>query len=119
MRLCRTILALLIALSVATLPAAGSVALAAKAADVSMDSHGMPMAEPMSMQDCDHAAMPCHKATDGCQSMAACALKCFNFSQSNVSILRFPLVVVARAFAPAEAPARSQPSSPPFRPPRA
>jgi len=118
MRLCRTILALLIALSVATLPAAGSAALAAQSADMSM-SQPMSMSESMSMPDCDHAVMPCHKGMDGCQSMAACALKCFNFTQSDASILRFPFVLAHRLFAAAEAPARSQPSSPPFRPPRA
>jgi hypothetical protein len=117
MRLCRTILALLIALSVATLPAAGSAALVAKSAD--MSESDVSMSESMSMQDCDHAVMPCHKGMDGCQSMAACALKCFNFSQSGVSILRFPLVLTDRLFASAEAPVPSQPSSPPFRPPRA
>jgi hypothetical protein len=119
MRLCRTILALLIALSVAMLPAAGGAALVAKSADMSMSESDMSMSESMSMQDCDHAVMPCHKGMDACQSMAACALKCFNFSQSGVSILRFPLVLTDRLFASAEAPAPSQPSSPPFRPPRA
>jgi hypothetical protein len=109
MGICRTILALLIAISVATLPVAGSAAPIAQAADMSMS-------EPM--VDCDHPAMPCHKAMDDCQSMAACALKCFNFSGANFSILSFPFVLTDRMPVFADDPFRPQTSSPPFRPPR-
>ena len=109
MRICRTILALLIALSVATLPTAGGVALVAKSVDV-------PMSE--LMDDCDHPVMPCHKAMNDCQSMAACALKCFNFSGTSFSVLLFPLVLTERAPALTDGPFHSQTSSPPFRPPR-
>jgi hypothetical protein len=106
---CRTILALLIGLSVATLPVAGAVAAIAQPADMSMSE---------SMDDCDRPVMPCHKAMDDCQSMAACALKCFNFSGTSFSILSFPLVLTDRAPAFADGPFHPQTSSPPFRPPR-
>ncbi len=110
MRLFRTILALLIALSVATLPTAGSTALMAKSADTSMS-------DMMSMDDCEHAAMPCHKAGDCCGSMANCTLTSFIFLQSNAATIRFQRVAADRPFVSAEAPVRLQSASPPFRPP--
>lgn len=109
MRLQRTILAVLIALSVATLPVAGDIEAMAKPAQASMSE---------SMADCDHQVMPCHKAMDDCQSMAACALKCFNFSGTSFSILSFPLVMTDRVPAFTDGPFHPQTSSPPFRPPR-
>jgi hypothetical protein len=109
MGICRTVLALLIAISVATLPVAGSAALNTPSADMSMS-------EPM--VDCDQPAMPCHKAMDDCQSMAACALKCFNFSATNFSVLSFPFVLTDRMPVFADGPFHPQTSSPPFRPPR-
>jgi hypothetical protein len=105
----RIILAVLIAMSVATLPIAGGVAAIAKTADASMSAP---------MDDCDHRVMPCHKGMADCQSMAACALKCFNFSGTSFSILSFPLVLTDRATAFADGPFHPQTSSPPFRPPR-
>jgi hypothetical protein len=109
MSICRTILALLIAVSVATLPIAGGAASIAQ-------TDNMSMSEPM--VDCDHPVMPCHKAMDDCRSMAACALKCFNFSGTSFSILSFPVALNERMPAFADGPFRPQTSSPPFRPPR-
>ena len=105
----RTILAVVIALSVATLPAAGGAALIAKSVDMSMSD---------SMSDCDRHVMPCHNAMDDCQSMAACALKCFNFSGTSFSVLTFPLMLTDRTLAFTDGPFHPQTSSPPFRPPR-
>jgi hypothetical protein len=109
MNIGRTILALLIALSVATLPVAGSAAAFAQSADQSMSKP---------IGDCDPAVMTCHKAVDDCQSMAACALTCFNFSGTSFSILSFPIVLTDRVAALADRSFQPQTSSPPFRPPR-
>ena len=114
MRICRTIFALVIALSVATLPAAGAAAMIATTADASMSE---PMlSEPM--VDCDHHGMPCHKGMNDCESMATCALKCFNFSGTSFSILSFPIALKNSEPVLADSGFHPQTSSPPFRPPR-
>ncbi len=113
MGLARTILAAMIALSVALLPAAGGAVAGLKAADVSVS-------EPMH-DCCEHGAMPCdqaQKAVDDCMSTAACVLKCFNFSGIASSSM-----LIAQAESTIE-PVRvsqlvgSQTGCPPFRPPR-
>ena len=65
----RTIFALLIALSVAMLPAAGGVSAAVKSTEMA-DMSGMD-----DMDCCPQKANPCDKAMDGCSSMATCALR--------------------------------------------
>jgi len=105
----RLILTILIAVSVATLPIAGGVEAIAKTAHASMSE---------SIDDCDHGVMPCHKATDDCQLMAACALKCFNFSGTSFSILSFPFILTDREPTFADGLSDPQTRSPPFRPPR-
>ena len=114
MRIGRTILVLLVALSVAILPATaeamvGLGSMADAAADMSASE---PM--PCCPEDTDHG----NKGA-GCASMAACALKCFNFSA--VSFVQIPFSPIpAGAISPL--PRRtfvSQIGSVPFRPPRA
>lgn len=63
MRATRTILAVVIAISVAMVPAAGGVAIPTKPVEMSM---------------ADQADMPCC-ASDDCKGSIACAFKCFNF----------------------------------------
>ena len=111
MNLGRTILALLIALSVAMLPAAAGAGVGLKSAD---------MTDMSAMGDdcCPPNADPCDKAMGDCSSMAACALKCFSFSGSLYSIVAFPSIPASLS-PPFESNSfRSQTSSPPFRPPR-
>ena len=110
----RTVLALVIAFSVAILPAAGGAAIV-------MESAGMSVSEAMP-DCCEHHGIPCDKlpkAKDGCCSMAACALMCFNFSASSFSDLIFPPVVTEALPMLATNCLTSQMGSPPFRPPRA
>jgi hypothetical protein len=107
----RTILALLIAISVAMLPAAGGAGVKSPApADMAM------------MQDmpdcCPQKADPCAKAMDDCASMATCALKCFSFAGAASSIIVFPSAFASLAIPFAANPFASLPGSPPFRPPR-
>ena len=112
----RTILALLVALSVAMLPAAASAGVSAK----SPHQADMSMPEDMSMTEdmhdcCPPKANPC----DHCGSMATCVLKCFSFAGTSSSIIVFPSSF-AKMIAPLERnPFSSQMGTPPFRPPRA
>ena len=107
----RTILALLIALSVAMMPAAGTTGVSSKSpapTDVSMMDE---------MHDCcPHKANPC--AMDDCGSMATCALKCFSFSGASSSTIIFPLTFAKLATPFDGDPFSSQTGTPPFRPPR-
>ncbi|HVI65283.1 MAG TPA: hypothetical protein VM910_22270 [Bradyrhizobium sp.] len=107
----RTILALLIGLSVAMLPAAGGAGIKSPA------PAGMSAMEDMS-DCCPQNADPCAKAMDHCGTMATCALKCFSFVATASSIVVFPSTFASMVIPPAADPFASQTGSPPFRPPR-
>jgi hypothetical protein len=119
MNVCRTVLALLIALSVAMLPRGGGVGAAAK----SMTMSGMTesnMAEMSAMGDmdcCPHQSIPSDKSIDGCSCMATCALNCFSFTGTAATVVfSSPAAKLLPAF---ETNAfTSHKGSPPFRPPR-
>jgi hypothetical protein len=123
MRVGRTILALLLALSVAILPAAAGAGVSPKSPETadmsSTDMSGTDMsATDMSAMDCcPHKTNPCDQADD-CATMAACALKCFSFAGTPWSVIVFPssFAKLAAPFADKSFP--SQTGSPPFRPPR-
>lgn len=115
-RIAQTIFAMIIALSVATLPAAaGFAAVSASTADMSVSS---------AMPDCDHhihaapAGKP-QKTADDFACMAACALHCFSFTATDFSGVAFSLPASA-ALRPArvDGAVSSLMGSPPFRPPR-
>ena len=111
MSIARTILALLIALSVALLPVAGSAGLASKSAD---------MIEMSAMEDmdcCPHKANPCDRM-GGCASMAACALHCFTFAVSSAPLPFVGLTLADNMPVLQDDNVPSQSGSPPFRPPR-
>jgi hypothetical protein len=110
MNIARTILAFLIAASVAVLPVTAVAGVNKASAEVSVS-------EPMH-DCCPPDASPCDKAIGDCASMAACALKCFSLTGDSFYDLAFPLIVknemrpfAAELFGP-------QRASPPFRPPR-
>jgi hypothetical protein len=120
MKVGRTILALLIALSVAALPAAGGSAVAAKSTKMS-DTAAMDGSDAAAMDDmdcCPHEPNPCDKAMDKSACMGTCALKCFTFGGSAVSIIIFPSHQARLSPALDTNPFNSQTGSPPFRPPR-
>jgi hypothetical protein len=107
MKAFRAIFVALIALSVAAVPAAGGIALAAM-------SHDMTDAG-----DCCHEGQPCKKKTDDCGSMAGCALKCFNYSAVVMAPHAVQLTfssVVKSAFIVPGVPSPSD--NPPLPPPR-
>jgi hypothetical protein len=113
MGLARTILAIVIALSVAALPATAGCISVAKSAPQTVQS-AMP-------DDCDHhGSPPAHgsKGMDDCASMGLCAIKCFNYAGTVL-----PHVVLAPTRSAPQPVAASdlvvsQIGSPPFRPPR-
>ena len=113
MNIGRTILALLVALSVALLPAAGVAGVSAK----SPDSGDMSTMEDMH-DCCPPQANPCDKAMDGCSTMASCALKCFSFAATSSSVIVFPSILATMTASFVSRSFPSQMGSPPFRPPR-
>lgn len=119
MNVARAVLAFLIAVSLAALPAAGYAAVAGKSADVSPMNHigddGMSAMDDMNC--CPHKTDTSKKAIDDCAAMVGCVL-CAGFLGANHSNLSVPLLVSSRAFSPLRGPLPSQKGSPPFRPPR-
>jgi len=113
MKLGRTILILLIALSVAVLPTTGGAAAAGKSADMSN--------MPSTMDDmdcCPHKKLPSEKAIDGCcSSMATCPMNCFGVA-GTPSWIAFPSLLGSVPLSLVSNPLHSQTGSPPFRPPR-
>ncbi len=121
MNFARTILAILIAASVAMLPVA-SGALGAKSSVMfaSMDmSPADNLSDSMDMSDCcPHKAVPCENTNGDCTSMAACAGTFLGLSGPVFSVIVFPVVLAEVMPVLTSQTLRSQTSSPPFRPPR-
>jgi len=120
MRIGRTIIALLVALSVAMLPAASGAAAGSKSpAAEDMSASDMSPTDMSAMEGdcCPNKANPCAQMDD-CGSMATCALKCFSFSSGSSSIIVFPSTFAKMATPFASNPFSSQTGTPPFRPPR-
>lgn len=114
MSIARTIVVLLIALSVAILPAAGSAGVSAKSLETAVTSATEDMPD-----CCPPKANPCEKATDVCAAMATCVLKCFSFFLGTSAVIVFPSAFAKMTASFAGNPFSSQAGSPPFRPPRA
>ena len=117
MRINRTIVAVLVALAVATLPTATGFA---SGATTAMEISASP-----AMPDCDHhhhnvPGGKTQKSMDDCASMAGCALKCFNFTGTILAGIAYSSSAGA-ALKPVHASSIFvlQMGSPPFRPPRA
>jgi uncharacterized protein involved in copper resistance len=118
MRIGRTIVAVLVALAVATLPAATGFAAGATTA--------MEISASPAMPDCDHhhhhnaPGGKMQKSVDDCASMAGCALKCFNFTGTILADIAYSSSASA-ALKPVRTNGNisSLMDSLPFRPPRA
>jgi hypothetical protein len=113
-RIGRTIIAVLLGLSVATLPAAGGFAASSKTMETSVSE---------TMPDCNHhhnlPSDKTQKTADDGACMAACALSCFNFTAPGFAGIAFSQPASA-ALMPVRASIHvsSRMGSPPFRPPR-
>lgn len=111
MSLARTILAFLIAASVAILPATGGEVL-----KVSFDAAAA--SAPEAAHDCCPLDADLCKI-DHCTTMAACALKCFNYTAISGSFLDYSFTVSNVIPSRPRVGFPSQKAGPPFRPPRA
>ena len=109
MQLGRTILILLLALSVALLPTTGRAAVGAKSTDMSDMSASMD-----DMDCCPHKKPPSsEKAIDGCcSSMATCPMNYFGIAGTS-SLIIFPSLLGDLPFSLASNPLHSQTGSPP------
>jgi hypothetical protein len=107
MRAGRVILALLIALSVALLPAASGSAVASAASAVTAVDHDC----------CPTPDTPCDKAMDGCASMAACALKTLNLMAAAPTAALFVSGAALQPWRISHS-LDSERGPPPLRPPR-
>ena len=111
----RAILAIVISLSVAILPA--TVGYAVNAGILEMSASAV-------MPDCDHghgaSGDPMQKPAHDCACMAACALSCFNFTATACSDITFSSSASA-ALKPVHTADKLpvQMANAPFRPPRA
>ena len=119
----RMMMALVIALSVAMLPAAGSAVPIVKSAsqDVS-ESKDMTMASDMSgaMDECrpDHAkAEPCDRSSERCPT-ASCAGQPVTIASASVVRFDLPFVTGQSLPIPVDQVVVLRSGSPPFRPPR-
>ena len=113
MAFARTIVAFLVALSLATLPLAGAFA-------VPKDEVTAPEVAAVQMHDCcDPEDMPPGSPMKACQASAGCAAKCFSFfAIALAGATIFPLARGTDSLFASD-PVRAQSASPPFRPPRA
>ena len=116
-RIARSILVALLAVAIATLPAAVGFAASVAAATEMSVTQAMP--------DCDHhrhaaPADKTQKPTHDAACLAACAAICFGFTATDVSGIAYAAPVsAALKLVRADTAISSLMGSPPFRPPRA
>jgi hypothetical protein len=113
MALARTILAVLIAVAVAILPALAGAAFKLPAAGIAE----MSVAEPMH-NCCPDESNPCDRQVQDRTCMATCVLNCFNFWSAPFTYLTLPPTDLTAVSLPATAALQARAVGPPFRPPR-
>jgi hypothetical protein len=129
MRIGRTILAFLVALSLAMLPmarafvAAGDEAMAshvmvASAHECDHEAIDSDVVVASAHDCCDHDSMPADHAMTECPASAACIAKCCNFYAVLFSEMAVPLPIVGTGSHFVSNPFYAQTGSPPYRPPR-
>lgn len=118
MKIVRTILALLIAISVAALPATAGVMPAVGSSDMVVTRAAVTSV--MSVNCEHHAPVRDHgsKTSNDCASMAACAASCFNYTGTVVPVIAPTSTTSRLQLPPADRLAMSNLGTPPFRPPR-
>ena len=115
MHLGRTILTVVVALSIAMLPSGRGIAAAVKSAEPAMSGMSSSMDD---MDCCPHQKPSSEKAIDDCcASMATCPMTCFGVAGTS-SLIVFPSLLAGVPLALASNPLHAQSGSPPFRPPR-
>src|SRR6266540_6549310 len=112
MRIGRTILTFLVALSLVMLSIAGAFA-------VPSDEPTVSDAAVASAHDCcDHESMPADHVMKDCQASADCIAKCFNFYAVVFSGMAIPSPIGGMESRFVSNPFYSQTATPPYRPPR-
>jgi hypothetical protein len=117
MRFARTIMAFIVALSVAMLPVAGTAAIAVNTAEMTMPAAAQSADVPMAMDCCPDPAEPCDQGGK-CQSMASCTQPSLGIANISVSGLTYSLVAGSPLPVLVDSAAPLRAGSPPFRPPR-
>jgi hypothetical protein len=112
MRIGRTILTFLVALSLAMAPVAGAFAM--QTDEVTASNLVVASAHDC----CDDEGMPADHVMKDCQASAGCAAKCFSFYALEFSSATFPSSIGGTKSYFVSNALCSQTSSPPFRPPR-
>jgi len=114
----RTIIAVVLAVAVAAMPAAAS---AVAAAGMTHDASAAVAHSAAMPEDCAHHHAPAdrdHKGADDCAAMAACAVHCFTYVGTVVpGIAMMPKSSHLRPL-PSAGRITSNLAAPPFRPPR-
>jgi hypothetical protein len=130
MRIGRTILALLVALSLTMLPLAGAFAVPSDqpmvsdvvvaSADDCCDHESMSseVVVASSHDCCDHESMPADHVMKDCHASAGCAAKCFSVVALLFSGVTIPSPIGGTESHFVSNPIHSQMGSPPYRPPR-
>lgn len=120
MRCARTILAFVIAWSVAMLPAAGSVIVGVKSTDMAVSADTAMSGEmPAAMDDCcPDQAKSCDQGTDQSQAMACCVASSVGIASVAASLLEFSLVAGNLFPILVDQAVSLHTGVPPFRPPR-
>lgn len=120
MLLMRTIMAMVIALSVALLPVSGAAVAVVKSSEQSTSADtSMPAGMSVGMDECcpDHAK-PCPQAGDDCQSMASCSTLSVNLANLTDPEFKYPALTGNPLSVLEERAIPHLGGSPPFRPPR-
>jgi hypothetical protein len=112
MRIGRTIVTFLVALSLTMAPVAGAFAL--QMSELTASTEVVASAHDC----CDDEGMPADHMMKDCQASAGCAAKCFSFYALEFSSATFPSPIGGTKSYSASNALWSQTGSPPFRPPR-
>src|SRR5882672_8114360 len=115
----QTILTLILAVSVAMLPIAGTAGHSSQSSETVDMSVSADTSTAQGMPDCcPPGAVPCDKANSNSMSMVGCVGICCGFLVSIASPLMISLVEVEMLRAGVSAVLCSESTTPPFRPPR-
>jgi hypothetical protein len=110
----RTIIAIVVALSVAMLPVAATMAASAKTAEIAASADASAAMD----ECCPDDAKQCDQGGSRCESRACCAYQTPSIANVAISRFAYPSVSDSPLPALAEHAVISHAGSPPFRPPR-
>jgi hypothetical protein len=120
MRFIRKVMAFMIALSVATLPVAGSASSIVRSSGGAQVTQSILVSSMSASMDgcCPDQTAPCDLPSDQCPSMASCALLSVSLADVGSAGLKYPPLPKKPVLALADQAVDLHSDSPPFRPPR-